>query len=59
MEVSETIQCSFCGQSFEVNLDTSVAAQRFTLDCEVCCRPLEIVAECKLGEVLSLEVLGQ
>ncbi len=59
MEVSETIQCSFCGQSFAVSLDTNVAVQRFTLDCEVCCRPLELVAECKPGEVLSLQVLGQ
>lgn len=56
MEVSETIQCPFCGQSFEIIVDTSSGTTRFTSDCEVCCRPMEIVAECELGEILSLDV---
>jgi hypothetical protein len=55
VEVSETIQCPFCGQAFEVMIDTSVPEQRFTTDCEVCCRPLEIIAQCEPGEVLSVE----
>jgi hypothetical protein len=54
----ETIQCPFCGQSFELGVDTSVVSQRFTTDCEVCCRPFEVVAECEAGEILSLDVLG-
>jgi len=57
MEVFESIQCPYCGQSFETVVDTSVASQRFTTDCEVCCRPFEVVAECEPGEILSLEVL--
>ena len=56
MEVSETIRCPFCGQNVELVIDTSVAAQRFTTDCEVCCRPFEIVVECGPGQVLSLQV---
>jgi len=52
------IQCPFCGQSFAVAVDTSVASQRFTTDCEVCCRPLEIMADCESGEVLSATVLA-
>jgi cysteine-rich CPXCG protein len=56
MEISETVQCPFCGQSFDVVIDTSISQQRFTTDCEVCCRPLEINVECEPGEVLSLEV---
>ena len=56
MEVSETIQCPYCGQSFDLVVDTSSSSQRFTTDCEVCCRPFEVTAECELGEVLSLEV---
>jgi hypothetical protein len=58
METVETIQCPYCGQSFELAVDTSRPWQRFTTDCEVCCRPLEVVVECEPGEVLSLEVLG-
>jgi len=58
VEVSETIQCPYCGQSFEVVVDTSGGFQRFTTDCEVCCRPMEVVAECEPGEILSLDVQG-
>ena len=47
-------KCPFCGQSFEVIVDTSIPFQRFTTDCEVCCRPIEVVAECEPGEILSL-----
>jgi hypothetical protein len=58
VEICESISCPFCGQSFELAVDTSVANQRFTTDCEVCCRPFEVVAECAPGEILSLEVSG-
>jgi hypothetical protein len=57
MECSESIQCPYCGQRFELNVDTSVASQRFTTDCEVCCRPFEVLAECDPGEIVSLEVV--
>jgi len=57
VEIFETIQCPYCGQSFETVVDTSVASQRFTTDCEVCCRPFEVIAECEPGEILSLEVV--
>jgi len=56
VEVAETIQCPFCGQRFEIVVDTSMGTNRFTTDCEVCCRPMEIVAECEPGEILSLDV---
>jgi len=59
MEISEPIQCPFCGRRFDLIIDTSIAVQRFTTDCEVCCRPFQVVAECELGEVLSLEVQGE
>jgi transcription elongation factor Elf1 len=53
------IQCPFCGQTFEVVVDTSLTRQRFTTDCEICCRPLEVAAECKAGEIVSVEVMGE
>ena len=58
MEVPATIQCPFCGQAFEIVIDTSLPSQRFTTDCEVCCRPFEVAAESEPGEILSLDVLG-
>jgi hypothetical protein len=38
-----------------VELDASIPSQQFTTDCEVCCRPFTVRAECELGEVLSAE----
>ena len=54
MEASETIQCPYCGVTYELNLDTSIPSQQFTTDCENCCRPFEVIAECEPGEILSL-----
>ncbi len=56
MQVAETVQCPFCGQSFELMIDTSVEQQCFTTDCEICCRPFEVAVECEPGEILSLDV---
>ena len=39
-------------------IDTSIDNQRFTTDCEVCCRPFEVFAECEPGEIISVEVEG-
>ena len=50
------LMLTFCGQAFEIVVDTSVAFQRFTTDCEICCRPFEVHAECEPGEILSLDV---
>jgi hypothetical protein len=56
MEVSARVQCPFCGRQFDLVIHTSIATQHFTTDCEVCCRPFEVSAECQPGEILSLEV---
>ena len=58
MQESENIQCPFCGQTFELAVDTTLAEQQFTVDCEICCRPMEILLHCEDGEVLDLEVRG-
>lgn len=56
MEEFASIQCPFCGQSFDVAIDTTIANQCFTTDCEVCCRPFEVRAECADGEIASVAV---
>jgi len=56
MEVGVTLQCPFCGQRVELVIDSSVASQRFTTDCEVCCRPFEVIAECEPGAILTLRL---
>ena len=58
MEVPEMIQCPFCGQQFELVIDTSLAHATFTTDCEICCRPFQVSVECEPGEVISLSISG-
>ena len=41
------------------HFDTNVASQRFTTDCEVCCRPFSVQAECELGEILSISATAE
>ena len=59
MEEFAKVQCPFCGQAFDVPVDTSLAQQCFTTDCEVCCRPFEVRAECRSGEILSVDVSSE
>jgi transposase-like protein len=56
VQAAESVTCPYCGQANELVVDTSIPTQRFTTDCEVCCRPFEIFVECEPGAVLSLEV---
>jgi Cysteine-rich CPXCG len=58
MEEFANVQCPFCGQSFDVAVDVSIASQCFTTDCEVCCRPFEVRAECADGEITGVYVAG-
>jgi len=37
-----TIQCPYCGESFETAVDLSAGSQQYIEDCAICCRPIEI-----------------
>ncbi|MFM8471353.1 MAG: CPXCG motif-containing cysteine-rich protein [Limisphaerales bacterium] len=58
MQDTASVDCPFCGQSMELVLDTSIASQCFVTDCEVCCRPFDVTAECEAGEILSVTAAG-
>lgn len=59
MEAFAKVQCPFCGQSLDVAVDTTITSQRFTTDCEVCCRPFGVTAECASGEIVSVDVSSE
>jgi hypothetical protein len=54
MQELGSIHCPFCGQYFELVIDTSQPEQQFTVDCEICCRPLLVSVTCEAGEILDL-----
>jgi transcription elongation factor Elf1 len=59
MQPFAQIECPFCGQSFEVAIETSQRSQRLIVDCEICCRPLELTVECQDAEILSVDVRAE
>jgi len=40
-----TIQCPYCGEPFETQVDSSAGSSSYIEDCQVCCRPIEIALE--------------
>jgi hypothetical protein len=40
-----TIQCPYCGEPFETQVDSSAGSTSYIEDCQVCCRPIEIALE--------------
>ncbi len=43
MNDATTIECPHCGESFLLALDSSEGSAEFTIDCEVCCRPMTVM----------------
>ena len=35
--------CPYCGESISILIDTKVERQEYIEDCEVCCRPINLV----------------
>ena len=42
MQDSLSLSCPHCGESFTLALDVSEGSAEFTVDCEVCCRPIRV-----------------
>lgn len=40
-----TVQCPYCGESFETSVDWSAGAFRYIEDCHVCCQPIELAGD--------------
>ena len=35
-----SVECPYCGETIEVQIDCSVSQQCYIEDCQVCCRPI-------------------
>ena len=57
MQDSITIVCPHCGEEFPLAIDASEGSAEFTIDCEVCCRPMKVAVRIDAeGEIESLDV---
>ena len=49
------VDCPYCGEPFDANVDTSAGSQDYVEDCPVCCRPIEFHLDVSLsGEQYTL-----
>lgn len=37
------VDCPYCGERIELLVDCSAGSQRYVEDCQVCCRPMNVV----------------
>lgn len=47
--------CPYCWEQISFILDSSVPAQEYVEDCEVCCNPINIRVHLSDGEVISFD----
>ena len=40
---NEKIYCPYCGETIEIVIDCSITEQEYIEDCEVCCRPINLI----------------
>jgi len=36
-----SVECPYCGESFETPVDSSSGSARYVEDCQICCQPIE------------------
>ncbi len=56
MDDSLSIFCPHCGETFAIPLDVSEGSAEFVVDCEVCCRPMNVIVRIADGELESFDV---
>ena len=50
------VSCPYCGESIWVLIDDSIEQQEYIEDCQVCCRPIVLIAHCYPDEPSRVEV---
>jgi transposase-like protein len=48
--------CPYCGQENTVIVDESAGAQQYVEDCQVCCKPWQVIVTAGLDGELELDI---
>lgn len=54
-EVEIALVCPYCGEPISVLVDTSVEAQVYVEDCEVCCQPMTLACTVDADGAVQLD----
>lgn len=49
----QRVECPYCGESFETQVDVSSGSTCYVEDCQICCQPIEFAVEVADTGVLS------
>ena len=56
LEEDYSFNCPYCMATTEMRVDTTAGSkQKFTQDCQVCCKPIAIQIQVVDGEVVSFD----
>lgn len=51
------VQCPYCGEHFDVEIDVSAGGFDAIEDCQVCCKPIAVVVELgESGEIANVTI---
>ncbi|MGU9957246.1 MAG: CPXCG motif-containing cysteine-rich protein [Arenicellales bacterium WSBS_2016_MAG_OTU3] len=56
MVENDSVICPYCGERFDVLVDTSAGDQNYVEDCWVCCRPIEFSLTTETEDAYRLSV---
>ncbi len=48
--------CPYCGEVISLIVDCSTESQHYIEDCSVCCRPIEVFANCSADGSVEIEL---
>jgi Cysteine-rich CPXCG len=55
LEEDVEVVCPYCGAIFTTFVDTSAGGYAAIEDCQVCCRPIELIVGCHAGVIDQVE----
>ena len=55
---SREVQCPYCGETIEVDIEILEEAQTFIEDCSVCCRPIQFEVRGSVGDDQDVEIIA-
>jgi len=54
------IDCPYCGEPFDIEVDCSAGGQQYVEDCSVCCQPILINTNCDAdGTLLGVTAIRE
>lgn len=53
--IEHYFQCPYCWQEISMLIDTSIGNQTYIEDCEVCCNPIQLIAQVENNQLIDFQ----